>query len=208
MEVKEIAYLAVAVSLFSLLVSGTVFFRTSSVDETAINQLQQVSERTRQEMIDANQKMRQEIALTQARIRLTALRTQIAAEQLYGDAADEVGSIRRSLKRSYAGAAEASYETYVTVDADLETLENQLRQGSADSIDSLETSIGDIGEYIEPNPKTQCVEAGGTWKQFPNTCVDSCNLARNPGVVCGQALTEGCECGQNMCWNGYTCEPK
>lgn len=48
----------------------------------------------------------------------------------------------------------------------------------------------------------KCVKSGGLRAEFPNTCVDSCNLARNPGVIsCGLALTYGCDCGSNECWN-------
>lgn len=50
----------------------------------------------------------------------------------------------------------------------------------------------------------QCVAAGGTWKQFSNGCVDSCN-AKIPGQsVCTQAFTNGCECGTTQCWDHET----
>jgi hypothetical protein len=52
-----------------------------------------------------------------------------------------------------------------------------------------------------------CVQEGGEWKTFPNTCVDSCEYRRNDDIMCGMALTDGCDCGEGMCWNGNTCEP-
>lgn len=74
------------------------------------------------------------------------------------------------------------------------------------------------GESCEPNnieldksdksqDQVQCEQAGGEWKEFPNSCVDSCDLARNPEAIsCAFALTQGCECGPLECWNGNTCE--
>ncbi|MBD3354909.1 hypothetical protein GF361_02905 [Candidatus Woesearchaeota archaeon] len=50
-----------------------------------------------------------------------------------------------------------------------------------------------------------CEKAGGKWKQMPNACVDSCESQRD-GMMCAQVLTEGCDCGQEMCWNGTGCE--
>ena len=50
-----------------------------------------------------------------------------------------------------------------------------------------------------------CLEAEGEWKTFSNGCVDSCALARNPEIIlCIQTLTDGCECGENRCWNSET----
>ena len=52
-----------------------------------------------------------------------------------------------------------------------------------------------------------CEISGGIWKEFLNGCVDSCDLERNPErITCIQALTFGCDCGNNMCWNGNSCE--
>lgn len=61
-------------------------------------------------------------------------------------------------------------------------------------------------EYLN-DPQLECERLRKTWREFSNTCVDSCNLERNPEVIsCGQAFTNGCDCGPNQCWNGETCE--
>ncbi len=52
---------------------------------------------------------------------------------------------------------------------------------------------------------SECRQGGGEWRQFPNGCVDSCNYAANPGVMCTQALTYGCDCGPDQCWSGDIC---
>ena len=57
--------------------------------------------------------------------------------------------------------------------------------------------------------ETACQDEGGTWKEFTNGCVDSCELARqdsdNP-IMCTEAITMGCDCGESECWNGEACE--
>lgn len=58
------------------------------------------------------------------------------------------------------------------------------------------------------NQQQLCQEAGGTWREFPNACVDSCGSARNSeAIACAQVLTDGCDCGEDKCWNGRGCEP-
>ncbi|MBI1972516.1 hypothetical protein HYS50_00750 [Candidatus Woesearchaeota archaeon] len=59
------------------------------------------------------------------------------------------------------------------------------------------------------SPEQLCAQAGGVWKEFPNGCVDSCELARIKNIACLQALTDGCDCGPNQCWNfaKNRCEP-
>ncbi len=50
-----------------------------------------------------------------------------------------------------------------------------------------------------------CEAAGGTWRQMPTACADSCESQRDR-MVCAQVLTYGCDCGEGMCWNGESCE--
>lgn len=51
-------------------------------------------------------------------------------------------------------------------------------------------------------PDEKCVVNGGTWKEFSNGCVDSCELERNAAaILCTQSFTYGCDCGNDMCWD-------
>ncbi len=52
----------------------------------------------------------------------------------------------------------------------------------------------------------RCTTTGGTWKEFSNGCRDSCRYARSPDILCTQAFTMGCDCGEDECWNGEECE--
>ena len=61
-------------------------------------------------------------------------------------------------------------------------------------------------DTLEPDIE-KCLNAKGIWKEFPNGCVDSCILERSKEpVFCTQAFTFGCDCGEDKCWNGETCE--
>lgn len=53
----------------------------------------------------------------------------------------------------------------------------------------------------------ECSRVSGEWMEFSNGCVDSCDYRKNPGeTFCTLALAYGCECGEDACWNGETCE--
>ena len=54
--------------------------------------------------------------------------------------------------------------------------------------------------------KLNCTNSGGKWTGFSNSCVDSCDYVRGYVQICGQILTQGCDCGSDMCWNGNSCE--
>ncbi len=51
-----------------------------------------------------------------------------------------------------------------------------------------------------------CAQGGGNWEMMPNGCGDTCEYRRNPQTMCTEALEEACNCGDNKCWNGESCE--
>lgn len=56
----------------------------------------------------------------------------------------------------------------------------------------------------EVKQRRVCVAGGGRWIEFANGCVDRCGKSD----MCTQALTNGCDCGNTMCWDGYQCKPE
>jgi hypothetical protein len=51
-----------------------------------------------------------------------------------------------------------------------------------------------------------CEKSYGIWREFGNGCVDNCIKKIDPyNIVCTSALTYGCECGKNRCWNNEKC---
>ncbi|MCF7861312.1 hypothetical protein K9M79_03615 [Candidatus Woesearchaeota archaeon] len=59
----------------------------------------------------------------------------------------------------------------------------------------LLTGCGEVTEM------ERCENAEGNWKEFPNSCADRCDA----GAVCAQVITESCDCGPDMCWDGTDC---
>ncbi len=61
---------------------------------------------------------------------------------------------------------------------------------------------------ISTKSKTQTAcesDPQGTWRQFSNTCGDSCQLITDPLTACGEEPAPACDCGPNSCWNGQEC---
>lgn len=50
-----------------------------------------------------------------------------------------------------------------------------------------------------------CEEVKGVWRQFGNGCTDDCRSKFDEFTICTQALSYGCDCGRNRCWDGQTC---
>lgn len=50
-----------------------------------------------------------------------------------------------------------------------------------------------------------CTKSGGTWKDFPNGCADTC-LSKSGPAFCAEVLTPSCDCkSETKCWSGSTC---
>lgn len=202
--------------------AGDVDVDTPAIDlETAetVNELRQelarLEQSSTQAVTAARREARQDLAYTEARIRLLALQTELEAESDYRMAAQEVAEIRAMLARGYENAEGDAQTQYREADAALERLETDLQAGTADSLQSLEEAISVFEQDIESAQKdvapadepVRCANAGGTWRQFPNACTDSCASQEDGTVVCAQVLTYGCDCGPGQCWNGAACEP-
>ena len=71
---------------------------------------------------------------------------------------------------------------------------------------TVTVKVVDNSEDSDTVRQETCTTAGGTWKEFSNGCRDSCRYARNSDILCTQAFTMGCDCGENECWDGEECE--
>ncbi|MCE3254930.1 MAG: hypothetical protein K0R25_424 [Rickettsiaceae bacterium] len=49
--------------------------------------------------------------------------------------------------------------------------------------------------------KDLCQKQSGTWQEFKNGCVDSCSSKISKSAICTMAVTWGCKCSQNKCWD-------
>lgn len=51
---------------------------------------------------------------------------------------------------------------------------------------------------VLPKDKDECDRVGASWTTFRDTCADRCSFQKNP--VCGEAITQACDCGVAKCW--------
>ena len=74
---------------------------------------------------------------------------------------------------------------------------------------SYATQYSKLNKY--PRQTQELCEAGGAeYIQFSTGCRDECVYERWSGddqYACTEALTHGCDCGLDKCWNGNSCEP-
>ncbi len=82
--------------------------------------------------------------LAQARTRLLARRTEVAGERNLEQVRQEVAEIRKGLERSYRDASAGAKEHWEKLDADLERLQGQLRDGSSKALDTLDSVVAKI----------------------------------------------------------------
>ncbi len=47
--------------------------------------------------------------------------------------------------------------------------------------------------------KPDCLNQGGNWRKFANSCVDSCKAKFDDMMICSQAITYSCDCGEEKC---------
>lgn len=88
------------------------------------------------------------LARAEARASLAATRADLAIDENYEEAANEVAAVRAELARSYKNANAEAQAEFKEVDAELEALETELREESADALNTLENLIGDLEREV------------------------------------------------------------
>ncbi|MDD5178501.1 MAG: excalibur calcium-binding domain-containing protein [Candidatus Nanoarchaeia archaeon] len=84
--------------------------------------------------------------------------------------------------------------------------DDKSEQTPTSSLEEKCPNDGEIDQTPELSSEERCINAGGEWLYFSSGCADSCGSQRREDVVCTTAMTWGCECGGDKCWNGYGCE--
>jgi hypothetical protein len=82
--------------------------------------------------------------LAQAESRLLGHRAEVAGDRNLGQVERDVAEVRRSLERSYRNASAATREKWQGVDAELNRLEAQLKQGGASAVATLDAAVAKI----------------------------------------------------------------
>jgi hypothetical protein len=79
--------------------------------------------------------------IAEARARLQARRGEVAAERNLKEVGADVEKIREDLRRTYEGASASTRERWRQVDGDLERLGAQVRQGSRQAVETLDSTV-------------------------------------------------------------------
>jgi hypothetical protein len=82
--------------------------------------------------------------LLKAQAKLLQHRAEVAGDHNLAQVERDVAEVRRSLERSYQNAGSAAKGRWQGVDAELDRLEAQLRQGGSKALSSLDAAISKI----------------------------------------------------------------
>ena len=55
------------------------------------------------------------------------------------------------------------------------------------------------------SPRSQCEKSSGIWREFGDSCADSCYLDRGRTRSCFSNIESSCDCLKGKCWDGKKC---
>lgn len=79
--------------------------------------------------------------IAEARARLLERRGEVAGERNLKQVGADIQKIREDLRQTYEGASASTRERWRQVDGDLERLEAQVRQGSRQAVQTLDSTV-------------------------------------------------------------------
>jgi hypothetical protein len=140
-----VAWLALLVALAALFLSWKAYQRTGGdLDDILHAPLGEVGE-----MGEAEETVDRETDLAEARARLLQRRAEVAAERNLRQIQEDVAEMRQGLERSFRDAGEEARRGWRDVDAELERLEAQLREGGARAVETLDSAVERMREIGE-----------------------------------------------------------
>lgn len=202
-------YSTLIIAILAFILGYASYNRSGPDFENQIqDQIDQSLDKLENEIDTANMELNKRFALVEARMELLTIRSQLLVEQSYQEAAEDINSIRRRLNLDFQDSIGEVQDYYQELDSELEQIEFELRENSADAIGHINRMIIGMQTEVTPTKEDACVDTGGVWKEFSNSCADTCNYNRNKeNIICALAIVESCDCGPDKCWNGITCEP-
>lgn len=135
--------LALVVALVALAVAWMAYLRTGGSLETLVNQPWRAggagAEAPAGTTADASGNTGWRDRLNAAREKLLENRGKVQAERNLEQVREDIESIRRDLRASFDGASETTLERWRQVDAELERLQRQVRDGSNQAVQTLDS---------------------------------------------------------------------
>lgn len=135
-----VAWLALIVALAALFLAWRAYERTGG-DLDDILRMPVGERREPTGVGEATAAMEEQTDLVQARGRLLARRTEVAARRNLEQVQEEVAEIRDELRRAYRDAGGQAREGWRQLDADLQRLESQLRDGGSRAVETLDSAL-------------------------------------------------------------------
>ena len=137
--------LALIFAILALLVAWTAYRRAGGGLGTFWGDLTGLKEgEVRVNTDSGSDALERQSELVQARTRLLARRAEVAGERNLEQVRQEVAEIRAGLERSYSNASAGAKERWEDLDADLERLQGQLREGGSKALDTLDSALAKI----------------------------------------------------------------
>ncbi len=134
-----VAWLALLVALAALFLSWKAYQRTGGDLDDILHA----------PVGEAGEAVDRESDLAEARARLLQRRGEVAAERNLRQVQEDVAEMREGLARSFRDAGEEARRGWRDVDAELERLESQLREGSARAVETLDSAVERMKEIGE-----------------------------------------------------------
>lgn len=128
---STLGWIAVVLSVLALFLAWSAYNRTGTDVRTQVM-------RTGEQAYDAS---REGLDSLQAQVRLQELRADLASGVELENAEETVATVRQDLARAYQNSTEVTQEQWQEVQRDLDQLEDQLRNGSADALQTVEGLI-------------------------------------------------------------------
>lgn len=129
-----VGWLALLVALAALFLSWKAYQRTGG-------ELEDILHAPLGEVGEAEGTVDREADLAEARARLLQRRAEVAAERNLRQVQEDVAQMREDLARSFRDAGEGARQGWRDVDAELERLETQLREGGARAVETLDSAV-------------------------------------------------------------------
>jgi len=86
-------------------------------------------------------------------------------------------------------------------DTSLGALDGPQQPGRRDPFEAAARPEGvPLHTSTESRQVRRCRDGGGVWGSFGDTCTDTCRNKEHPDL-CGQALTDGCDCPIRQCFD-------
>ncbi|HEV2856261.1 MAG TPA: hypothetical protein VHC97_25955 [Thermoanaerobaculia bacterium] len=137
--------LALILSILALVLAWAAFRRTGGELGTLWNDVTRgVGDRVRVTAGDGSNAVERQAELARAQTRLLGRRAEVAAERNLEQVRRDVAEIRADLERSYRNASSGAKERWQGLDADLERLQGQLKDGGSKALDTLDSALAKI----------------------------------------------------------------